>query len=75
MSVYEDEEVGYGFGEGEGGGEECPGVRVSVEDYDEAGGGRACMLVRESYSCYNVYVIILYLQRRQRNDLYHLYHP
>lgn len=41
MGVYEDEEVGYGFGEGEGGGEECPGVRVSVEDYDEAGGGRA----------------------------------
>jgi len=36
VGIYEDEEVGYGFGEREGGGEECPGVRIGVEDNDEA---------------------------------------
>lgn len=33
MGVYENEEVGDGGGEGEGGVEEGPGVRVGVEDY------------------------------------------
>lgn len=32
MGVDEDEEVGYGLGEGEGGFEERPGVRVCVEN-------------------------------------------
>lgn len=35
VGVYEDEEIGYSFGERECGGEECPGVWIGVEDNDE----------------------------------------
>lgn len=42
MSVYEDENVGYGFREGEGGFEEGPGVRVGIEDDDQERWGCRC---------------------------------
>lgn len=38
VSIYEDDNIGYGFGEGEGGCEKRPGMRIGVEDYDEKGG-------------------------------------
>lgn len=34
VRVYKDEEIRYGFGERECGGEECPGMRIGVEDND-----------------------------------------
>jgi hypothetical protein len=38
VGVYEDEDIGYGFGEGESWSKECPGMRVGVKDDDEKGG-------------------------------------
>lgn len=39
MGVDEDEDVGNGLGEGEGGFEEGPGAGVRVDDNGEEGGG------------------------------------
>lgn len=42
VGVYEDEDVGDGLGQSEGGGEEGPGVGVCVEDDGKEGWGGFC---------------------------------
>jgi hypothetical protein len=45
VGVYEDEDVGYGFGERESWSKECPGMRVGVKDDDEKGGRGTCIVL------------------------------
>lgn len=54
VGVYEDEDVRYRFREGQSWGEECPGMRVRIEDNYQEGRRRTCILVRTERALYRI---------------------